>query len=83
MKKNHTKSGLIFSQLGLGAMNLPQTQAEADIILKSALENNITYIDTADLYQKGRNEETIGEFLNSNKLRHEVTLASKLGMSLI
>ncbi|MDJ1109667.1 aldo/keto reductase [Macrococcoides caseolyticum] len=79
MKKNHTKSGLIFSQLGLGAMNLPQTQVEADIILKSALENNITYIDTADLYQKGRNEETIGEFLNSNKLRHEVTLASKVG----
>lgn len=79
MKTNHTKSGLAFSQLGLGAMNLPQIQADADKILQTAIENNITYIDTADLYQKGQNEKLIGEFLSSNKLRHEVTLASKVG----
>ncbi|QIH78535.1 aldo/keto reductase [Macrococcoides canis] len=79
MKTNHTKSGIAFSQLGLGAMNLPQIQADADKILQTAIENNITYIDTADLYQKGQNEKIIGEFLSSNKLRHEVTLASKVG----
>ncbi|UOB19689.1 aldo/keto reductase [Macrococcus armenti] len=79
MKINYTKSGIPLSAFGLGAMNLPTYQEQANEILKAAIDNQITYIDTADLYQKGKNEAIIGKFLKENKLRQDVIIGSKVG----
>lgn len=58
-------------------MSLPTTIHEAKPIVDSALENGINYFDTADLYDKGVNEEIIGELLKPH--RHDIILATKVG----
>ncbi|WP_414046345.1 aldo/keto reductase [Macrococcus equi] len=79
MKTNTTKSGIKLSQLGFGAMNLPQDTLDSQYILDRAVDLGITYIDTADLYQKGQNEKNIGHFIKNSKKRDKITLASKVG----
>ncbi|RAI82498.1 aldo/keto reductase [Macrococcoides goetzii] len=79
MKFNTTKSGIKFSELGLGAMNLPQDALDSQYILDQAVDLGVTYIDTADLYQKGQNEKNIGHFIKNSKKRDQITLASKVG----
>ena len=58
-------------------MSLPDSLTEGRKILESAIEAKITFWDTADLYQKGWNEEMIGKILPS--VRSQVALASKGG----
>lgn len=79
MKFNTTKSGIKFSALGLGAMNLPIDATDSQYILDQAVDLGVTYIDTADLYQKGQNEKNIGHFIKQSKKRDQITLASKVG----
>ncbi|MCU7556791.1 aldo/keto reductase [Macrococcus capreoli] len=79
MKFNTTKSGIKFSELGFGAMNLPNDAIDSQYILDQAVDLGITYIDTADLYQKGQNEKNIGHFIKQSKKRDQITLASKVG----
>lgn len=79
MKFNTTKSGIKFSELGIGAMNLPQDALDSQYILDQAVDLGVTYIDTADLYQKGQNEKNIGHFIKHSKKRDQITLASKVG----
>lgn len=62
-------------------MSLPENYLEAEKILSKALESGLTYFDTADLYQKGKNEENLGRFLKEK--RYRVKLASKVGNQLI
>jgi aryl-alcohol dehydrogenase-like predicted oxidoreductase len=55
-----------------------QTDAdEAQRIVASAREHGVNFIDTADVYSKGRAEEIVGKLLAND--RHEWVLASKLG----
>lgn len=79
MKFNTTKSGIKFSEMGFGAMNLPQDALDSQYILDQAVDLGIIYIDTADLYQKGQNEKNIGHFIKHSKKRDQITLASKVG----
>ncbi|WP_414043002.1 aldo/keto reductase [Macrococcus animalis] len=79
MKFNTTKSGIKFSALGLGAMNLPIDAMDSQYILDQAVDLGVTYIDTADLYQKGQNEKNIGNFIKNSKKRDQITLVSKVG----
>ena len=58
-------------------MSLPTEQAAANNIIQVALENGITYFDTADLYNNGENEKIVGNALKSN--RQNVILATKVG----
>src|SRR3546814_2698679 len=55
-------------------------QAEAARIVASAHEHGVNFIDTADVYSKGRSEEVVGELLKPN--RHDWILATKLGNSM-
>lgn len=71
------KSNLYVSEIGLGCMSLPAEQAAANNIIQVALENGITYFDTADLYDNGENEKIVGNALKSN--RQNVILATKVG----
>lgn len=63
--------------MGLGCMSLGTDEPKAAAIIHEALELGINFLDTADLYDDGRNEEIIG-----NAVRHrraDVILATKVG----
>ncbi len=76
-KRTLGKSSLEISELSLGCMSLPPTVHEARPIVEAALDAGITYFDTADLYDKGMNEEVIGTVLAP--YRKDIILATKVG----
>jgi aryl-alcohol dehydrogenase-like predicted oxidoreductase len=75
-------SGLQTSVIGLGANNfgrrldLTQTREVVD----TALEQAVTFIDTANTYGRGLSEEYLGEALLGR--RDQVVLATKFGMDM-
>ena len=70
-------SGILVSEIGFGCMSLPAEESQAKAIVEEAIANGINYFDTADLYQKGQNEELVGNALKSH--RHDIVLATKVG----
>lgn len=70
-------SELYVSQLGLGCMSLGTEETKAIDIVKRALDLGINYLDTADLYDFGQNEELVGRALKGE--RDKVVLATKAG----
>jgi len=71
-------SSLRISRIGLGCMSLnPDNEAKSTHIIHRAIELGINFFDTADLYQKGLNEELVGKALQSK--RKEIMLATKVG----
>ncbi len=70
-------SNLQISKIGLGCMSLPDNFQESEKILKSAVSIGIKFLDTADLYQNGWNEEMLGKAIKDQ--RKEVVLATKVG----
>jgi aryl-alcohol dehydrogenase-like predicted oxidoreductase len=71
------KSDLRISRIAMGCMSLGDDQAQIGKILHRAIEGGINFFDTADLYDKGRNEERIGAALKEK--RKDVIIASKVG----
>jgi aryl-alcohol dehydrogenase-like predicted oxidoreductase len=75
-------SGLDVSVVGLGCNNfgrridLEATRAVVD----AALEQGVTFLDTANTYGRGQSEEFLGEVLEGR--RDQVTLATKFGMDM-
>lgn len=65
------KSGRAVSEIGLGTWQLgtrwgdPFNHEEAMRILEAADSAGITFIDTADVYNGGKSEETIGEYVSA------------------
>ncbi len=78
------KSGLLVSRLGYGAMGLAEfygealSNAEAEKVLDAALDRGVNFIDTADMYGSGRNEEQISGFLA--RRRKDVVIATKFAL---
>lgn len=58
-------------------MSLAGSDEENSQILNSALEYGINFFDTADLYNKGMNEVSVGKALKSS--RKKIVLATKVG----
>lgn len=78
MKKNRLgRSDLYVSEIGLGCMSLSRDEQESIRIIHAALDRGVNFLDTADLYQQGRNEEWVGKALKGK--RHDVILATKVG----
>ena len=77
------KNGFEVSEIGLGCWQIGGDwgekidEAKAGAILKTALENGITFFDTADVYGDGRSEKLIGKFLKENE--SPVKVATKFG----
>ena len=71
------KSELMVSQIGFGSMSLDVSDPESETLLLSAIDNGINYFDTADIYQKGLNENLLGRVLKSR--RQNILLATKVG----
>ncbi|WP_379154700.1 aldo/keto reductase [Paenibacillus sp. sgz5001063] len=70
-------SDLYVSTMGLGCMSLGTDEVKATAIIHEALELGVNFLDTADLYDDGRNEEIIGQALRGR--RADVILATKVG----
>lgn len=78
MNKNRLgQSDLYVSEIGLGCMSLGTEEAKAISIVHEALDQGINFIDTADLYDEGRNEEIIGKAIRHR--REDVILTTKVG----
>lgn len=58
-------------------MSLPTELKEASVIVEEALSQGINYFDTADMYNRGLNEELVGKALKGH--RHDIILATKVG----
>jgi aryl-alcohol dehydrogenase-like predicted oxidoreductase len=77
-----TLKGLEVSEQGLGCMGMsawygPTDEAESIATIRRALELGITFLDTADIYGQGANEELVGRAIAGR--RDEVVLATKFG----
>ena len=83
------QTGLYVSELCLGTMTFGSSpgmweqiaglgQAEAEALLKAAVDGGINFLDTADVYSEGRSEEITGRAIRSLGLaREDVVVATK------
>lgn len=77
------RTGPLVSAIGLGCMGMsefygPSDQEESLATLHHALDLGVNFLDTADVYGYGRNEELVGPFVKAN--RDKIFLATKFGI---
>jgi aryl-alcohol dehydrogenase-like predicted oxidoreductase len=74
--------GFTVSRLGLGCMGMSSVYGSADdaesaSTIARAVDLGVTFLDTADIYGRGHNEELVGRAVKAR--RDEVELATKFG----
>ncbi|MEV0615225.1 aldo/keto reductase [Nonomuraea sp. NPDC050404] len=77
------KDGLEVSALGLGCMGMSEFYGQGDekesiTVIHRALDLGMNFLDTADMYGSGANEELVGRALKGR--REEAVLATKFGI---
>ncbi|MFN8091137.1 MAG: aldo/keto reductase [Vicinamibacteria bacterium] len=80
-------SGLRLSVLGLGCWSFgggdywgPQDQSDVDEVVRRAVDSGLTYFDTAEAYNDGRSEESLGRALRGLP-RDRVAIGTKVSPS--
>ena len=81
-KRKLGTQGLTVSALGLGCMGMSEFYGASDeqesiATIHRAIELGCTFLDTADMYGSGKNEELVGRALKGR--RDQVVLATKFG----
>ena len=76
-KRKLGHSNIYVSEIGFGCMSLGTSENEAIRIIHEAMDKGVNYFDTADLYDRGLNEEIVGKALKGK--RHDVVIATKVG----
>ena len=81
-KRRLGANGPEVSALGLGCMGMSEfygdrDDAESIATIHHALERGVTFLDTADMYGPGKNEELVGRAIANR--RDRVVLATKFG----
>jgi aryl-alcohol dehydrogenase-like predicted oxidoreductase len=85
-KRTLGKSNLEVSAIGLGCMGMsfsygpPKDKTEMISLIRAAVENGVTFFDTAEVYGPFTNEELVGEALAP--VRQQVVIATKFGFDL-
>src|SRR5690349_24203657 len=79
-KRTLGKQGLVVSELGLGCMGMsefygPRDEAGSIAAIHRSLELGANFLDTADAYGSGRNEELVGRAIRGR--RSEFVVATK------
>jgi aryl-alcohol dehydrogenase-like predicted oxidoreductase len=83
-KRKLGNSGLEVSSIGLGCMGMshgfgpPQDKKEMIKVIHAAIEQGVTFFDTAEVYGPFINEELVGEALAP--YRDQVVIATKFGI---
>ena len=79
MKRNRLgQSPLMVSEVGFGCMSLNPDEPAASIqLIHEAIDREVNFFDTADLYHQGRNEELLGKAVQGR--RGDVVIATKVG----
>ena len=80
--RNLGRSGLKVSALGLGGNTFGWyiDESASAAVIHRAMESGINFIDTADMYDKGRSEEFLGRALKGK--RTQVLVASKFSFAM-
>ena len=82
-KRTLGANGFEVSEVGLGCWQIGANwgdeieKKKAFEILHEAVDNGVTFFDTADVYGDGRSEQLIGEFLKNSKA--DIKVATKFG----
>jgi aryl-alcohol dehydrogenase-like predicted oxidoreductase len=85
-KRKLGKSNLEVSAIGLGCMGMsfgygpPADKQEMITLIRTAVENGVTFFDTAEVYGAFINEELVGEALAP--VRNQVVIATKFGFDI-
>lgn len=74
------KSTLEISEIGFGCMSLSEDEHANGVLINKALDLGINFFDTANIYQGGLNEITLGNMLKNK--RSKVIIATKAGNQL-
>src|SRR5208337_3971860 len=80
--KKLDNSSLTVSAIGLGCMGMsefygPRNEEESVATIHLALERGVNFLDTADVYGVGHNEELVGKAIQGR--RGQIVLATKFG----
>lgn len=75
-------SNIEISAIGLGCMGMSEfygkgDDAESINVIHKAVDNGVNFLDTADMYGVGKNEELVGKAIKD--IRNKVILATKFG----
>jgi aryl-alcohol dehydrogenase-like predicted oxidoreductase len=81
-KRRLGPNGPEVSAIGLGCMGMSDfygahDEQESITVIHHALDRGVTFLDTADMYGVGRNEQLVGKAIAGR--RDEVFLATKFG----
>ncbi len=78
--RDYGRTGMKVSPLCLGCMNFGRRTTPEDSyeIIDKALDAGLNFLDTANVYSRGRSEEITGEALKRNGSRNRVVLATKV-----
>jgi predicted oxidoreductase len=75
------QSGMQVSRIAQGCMTLSEDRGQAMATIRAALDNGITFFDHADVYGRGRREETFSAIWEEAPgLRERVWIQSKCGI---
>ena len=66
-------TGYKVSEVGMGCMNMRDAE-----LVRAAIDSGINYIDTANAYMNGQNEEVVGQVMKTE--RDKVFLTTKVGL---
>lgn len=72
-----TSAELSLPPIALGCMSLPESFSEAEKVVHRAIDSGIVFFDTADLYQRGKNEAHVGRAVKGK--RPQLFISTKVG----